>query len=188
MDGAPSVLADNMIIAQARFHSDPVCRTLLADCENRYWFEDETKLFADLINFSTSKKQPYQRWVRYREGYSTILVKELIKRSGADAEKMFIADPMMGSGSTLIAAKSLGFDTLGMDVNPYCEMITNLKLSSPSKEELSALSHLVSSPSWESEALAEADEPPLSDYFPESNLAMVKKNTSMDRQAAGRIL
>lgn len=175
MDGASSILTDTMVVAQAQFHSDPVCKTLLADCENRYCFVDETKLFADLVNFSTAKNQPYQRWVRYREGYSTILVKELIRRSGVDAKKMFIADPMMGSGSTLIAAKSLGFDTLGIDVNPYCEMITNLKLSSPSEIELNKLSNLVSNPSWESEDLSECTEPPLSDYFPEANLEMIKK-------------
>lgn len=175
MDGALSVLTDNMVIAQAQFHFDSVCKTLLADCENRYCFEDETKLFADLVNFSTAKNQPYQRWVRYREGYSTILVKELIKRSQVDAKKMFIADPMMGSGSTLIAAKSLGFDTLGTDVNPYCEMITNLKLSNPSEMELGKLSELVSHPLWENEVLSDNNEPPLSDYFPESNLETIKK-------------
>ena len=118
MAGASSALTDNLVVAQAQFHSDAACKTLLADCENRYRFENETKLFADLVNFSTAKNQPYQRWVRYREGYSTILVKELIKRTQIDSEKMFIADPMMGAGSTLIAAKSLGFDTLGIDVNP----------------------------------------------------------------------
>ena len=162
MDGALSVLTDNKVIAQAQFHFDSVCKTLLADCENRYCFEDETKLFADLVNFSTAKNQPYQRWVRYREGYSTILVKELIKRSQVDAKKMFIADPMMGSGSTLIAAKSLGFDTLGTDVNPYCEMITNLKLSNPSEMELGKLSELVSHPLWENEVLSDNNEQPLS--------------------------
>ena len=175
MDGASSVIVDNMLVAQAQFHSDSVCKTLLLDCENRYCFEDETQLFAELVNFSTAKNQPYQRWVRYREGYSTILVKELIKRSQVDSKKMFIADPMMGSGSTLIAAKSLGFDTLGIDVNPYCEMIANLKLSSPSEMELNKLSALVNDPSWESELLLESDAFPLSDYFPEANLDMLRK-------------
>ena len=52
----------------------------------------------------------------YREGYSPILVKELIKRSQINHEKMFVADPMMGSGSTLVAAKELGFDTMGIDI------------------------------------------------------------------------
>ncbi len=175
MVGASSALTDNLVVAQAQFHSDAACKTLLADCENRYRFENETKLFADLVNFSTAKNQPYQRWVRYREGYSPILVKELIKRSRINHEKMFVADPMMGSGSTLVAAKELGFDTMGIDVNPYCEIITNLKLSSPDEKELCELTDLVSRPLWESEVLSENDNPPLSDYFPETNLEMVQK-------------
>ena len=170
-----SMTADNLVIKQAQFHSDAVCKEILSECENKYLFEDETKVFSDLVNFSTAKNQPYQRWVRYREGYSTILVKELITRSQIDPQKMFIADPMMGSGSTLVAAKSIGYDTLGMDVNPYCEMITNLKLASPADGELLELLKLVEEKPWICMTLSEDDNPPLSDYFPEKNLAEVLK-------------
>lgn len=175
MEEASPRLSKHLVIAQASFHSDPVCRELLADCEKRYCFEEETDLFSSLVNFSTAKNQPYQRWVRYREGYSTSLVKELLRRSQADPEQVFIADPMMGSGSTLIAAKSMGFDTLGMDVNPYCEMIVRLKLSNPGPEELCALQLSVSHPAWEKEVLSADSIPPLSDYFPEENLVTLKK-------------
>ena len=54
-------------------------------------------------------------------------------------------------------------------------MITNLKLSNPSEMELGKLSELVSHPLWENEVLSDNNEPPLSNYFPESNLETIKK-------------
>ena len=168
-------MAGNLVIDQAQFHSDTVCKEILAECERKYTFEDETQAFSDLVNFSTAKKQPYQRWVRYREGYSTILAEELIKRAQLDSKTMFIADPMMGSGTTLVAAKSLHFDTLGTDVNPYCEIITNLKLSNPAEDELLQLLELAEGKPWSSIVLSESGNPPLSNYFPEKNLTEVLK-------------
>lgn len=170
-----SMTTDNLVITQAQFHSDDVCKEILSECENKYFFEDETKAFSDLVNFSTAKNQPYQRWVRYREGYSTILVKELINRSQIDPMRMFVADPMMGSGSTLVAAKTIGYDTLGIDVNPYCEMITNLKLASPADNELLELKKLIEERPWNCTTIREGDNPPLSDYFPAKNLVEVLK-------------
>lgn len=175
MMGKWSITADNLVIKQAQFHSDTVCKEILSACEKKYTFEDETNVFSDLVNFSTAKNQPYQRWVRYREGYSTLLVKELINRSQIDPRTMFIADPMMGSGSTLVAAKSVGFDTLGMDVNPYCAMITNLKLSSPTEDERIELLKLVEEKPWRCMQPGEEKRPPLSAYFPEKNLIEVLK-------------
>lgn len=167
--------AEELILAQAQLHFDEECVEILKDCENRYLFEDETELFANLVNFSTAKAQPYQRWVRYREGYSTILVKELLRRSAIDPQKSFVADPMMGSGSTLIASKSEGYDTLGIDINPYCRMITNLKLANPSDEEIYQLEQLILTEPWQKDYVIPDTLPPLSDYFPDENLKDVLK-------------
>ena len=122
--------------SQVKYFSDPVCVEILGDCERRYPFRDESALFSGLVNFSTAGQEPYQRWVRYREGYSTRLVEELIRRAGTDRDRFYLADPMMGSGTTLLAGARAGYDCLGTDVNPYCKIIADLKLARPSRQTL----------------------------------------------------
>lgn len=170
----PAKEKDSMEFKQAQYHFDEECIRILDDCEKRYTFDDETAVFADLVNFSTAKTQPYQRWVRYREGYSTVLVQELMKRAGIDAGKEFVADPMMGSGSTLIAAKEKGYDSFGMDVNPYCRLMVDLKMANPAGEHLKRIKDLVSRKGWNG-CEPDEEEWPLSDYFPADNLKVILK-------------
>ncbi len=101
---------------------------LIADLEARYKVVDEESFFKNLVNPSLNKSKPYYGWARYREAYSGELVKELIRRSSLDPKKHFIYDPMSGSGSTLLAATELLFDSIGNDINPYAVDISNAKL------------------------------------------------------------
>lgn len=160
-------------VSQSQYCIDKENRDLLAYCENKYKFVDEIESFKNLVNFSTAKKIPYQRWVRYREGYSTSLVKELIKRSGVNSSEDYIADPMMGSGSTVLAAAELGYDTLGLDVNPYCEVVATLKLMQPTNDELMAVSSFVNRMTY-IEFNNDFEENSLDSYFPDDNLAIIK--------------
>lgn len=104
----------NFQIYQAQFHSSDECSAAIAEMEHRFKYTDEIDYFANLVNFSTAKKAPYQRWVRYREGYSTALVEELLRRANISSETHFVADPMVGSGSTIVAAKCEGYDAFGV--------------------------------------------------------------------------
>ncbi len=156
---------------QAKYHKDQSSRSILEDCEKRYTFDDEIELFANLVNFSTAKEQPYQRWVRYREGYSTLLVKELIERSGFDKGNYYIADPMMGSGSTLLAAKDIGYDSFGIDVNPYCQTIVELKLLCPDNKTIKSVENILIERPWMTAEYEKKEiEIPLMEYFPEENI------------------
>lgn len=101
---------------------------LISDLESKYNIVDEEGFFKNLVNPSLNKSKPYYGWARYREAYSGELVKELIRRSSLDSKKHFIYDPMSGSGSTLLGAMELHFDSVGNDVNPYAVDISNAKL------------------------------------------------------------
>ena len=71
----------DLVIKQYKFYNLPDCRDAIKSIEDRYEYVDETDSFGKLVNFSTAKGEPYQRWVRYREGYSTSLVNNLIERA-----------------------------------------------------------------------------------------------------------
>lgn len=105
------------------------------ELEGKYRTTDETEFFASLVNMSTSKVQPYHRWIRYREGYAGDLVKELLRRYPVKRGH-FALDPMCGSGSTLVACKEEGINSLGLDVNPYAILSSKVKCYQFDSEEL----------------------------------------------------
>jgi len=115
---------------------------ILDDLENRFNISDETRHFADLVNMSTALKNSYHRWIRYREGYAGELVKEIFRKFPIDGKKAFVVDPMCGSGSTLVACKEEGIDSLGIDVNGYAVLASNVKVlyySDKTKKEIRLL-------------------------------------------------
>lgn len=159
----------NLVIEQSQYYSSDVCMKAIHKIEQKYEYIDESDYFSGLVNFSTAKSEPYQRWVRYREGYSTVLVNELLQRANVNPNTHYVADPMVGSGSTIIAAKNAGYDAFGVDVNPYCKILVEAKLLSPGEstiQRVEAFSH-----SFEDRVKDYNGElPPLSEYFPQKNL------------------
>jgi len=117
--------------------------TCLDSLVERYHLSDETARFSKLVNISESKSSPFHRWARYREGYSGDLVKELIRRSEVDGGLHIVVDPMCGSGSTLVAAKELGIDSVGFDVNPFAVDLTNAKLENYTEDDLRCVDRLL---------------------------------------------
>ncbi|MEY3123452.1 MAG: hypothetical protein RI993_2277 [Pseudomonadota bacterium] len=113
----------------------------LSDCfemlEKKYDVSDEAQFFSGLVNMSTASKEPFHRWVRYREGYAGELVKEILRRYPINSDKFFLMDPMCGSGSSLVAAKQIGIDSIGLDVNGYAVLAANVKGGCYSKKDLS---------------------------------------------------
>ncbi|GIU51813.1 DNA methyltransferase [Shewanella sp. KT0246] len=107
-------------------YNSPILKQTLENMESQFHGRDETGYFSSLVNTSISKKQPYHRWMRYREGYAGDLVKELLKRFPVDKSD-YVIDPMCGSGSTMVACNELNIASLGLDVNPYAVLSTKVK-------------------------------------------------------------
>jgi hypothetical protein len=166
-------LINDLQLYIAPHYNNPTLIKFIRDLENRYELIDETNYFQNLVNFSTARTEPYQKWVRYREGYSTELVKELINRSKLNTDRHFIADPMMGSGTTLLTATNLGFDSIGLDVNPYCEYLINSKLLRPTKATLDVVCEISGLLAGEIGNI-EIEERKFSDYFPSTNLKAIE--------------
>lgn len=159
----------DLVVKQSQYYDLDDCRNAIKSIEDRYDYVDETEQFGRLVNFSTAKEEPYQRWVRYREGYSTSLVNDLIGRANIDPIKYYIADPMMGSGSTLISATKGGFDSFGIDINPFSQLIVSTKMLSPTENDYYDIQKFLNSLP-ESYCSTDVRKPPLSEYFPDNNL------------------
>jgi hypothetical protein len=143
----------------------------LDELQQQYRFRDESRLFADLVNTSTVHSRAFHRWARYREGYSPLLVEELIRRSSLDLSRHYVMDPMCGSGTTVVAANEMGVDALGCDVNPYAVDLTNAKAYHYSEPDLKQLDDFVLSLTKRGERYQLQFEHEIEKYFPADNLA-----------------
>ena len=97
--------------------------------------ENDAATYQSLMNFSGDLNKKFQRWFRYKEGYSTKLVERLISEY-SETTKGVILDPFLGSGSTIIAANNLGFSGIGFEVNPFSYFLSKLKLHNYTEKEL----------------------------------------------------
>lgn len=97
--------------------------------------ESPNATYTSLLNYSDDLNKPFQRWYRYKEGYSVELVEHLI-REYAERKEGIILDPFSGSGSTLLAAEDMGYSGIGFEVNPFSYFLSQCKLDNYSKETI----------------------------------------------------
>ncbi|MBQ6895543.1 MAG: DNA adenine methylase [Clostridia bacterium] len=98
--------------------------------ENRYkvvYPESDNATYTSLLNYSDDLNKSFQRWYRYKEGFSVELVEQLIKEYSKHKEGV-ILDPFSGSGSTLLAANNMGYSGVGFEVNPFSFFLSKCKL------------------------------------------------------------
>src|SRR5437899_854285 len=81
--------------------------------------EIDGELKRVFVSFQSNKKAPFYRWFKYKEGFSKDLVeyfcnKFLPRRNHPPR----ILDPFAGAGTTLTAARELGWDTTGIELLP----------------------------------------------------------------------
>jgi hypothetical protein len=150
-----------------------------SNLENEFNVTNEADFFARLVNMSTANKEPFHRWIRYREGYAGELVKEILRRYPINPNKHSLMDPMCGSGSSLVAAKELGIDAVGLDVNGYAVLSSNVKSRRYSQADIKNIEDSISK--FRSVNLATRSTPSapyaidIEKYFPHKNFAELLK-------------
>lgn len=106
--------------------------------ENRYnviYPDNINATYQSLMNYSDDLERVYQRWYRYKEGYSLKLVENLINEYSRNGSGI-ILDPFLGSGSTIVAANKLGYKGIGFEVNPFSYFLSSRKLYNYNNNEI----------------------------------------------------
>jgi DNA modification methylase len=79
--------------------------------------------------FRDSLKAPVHGWFTYPAGFSYKAVEHSLKNANLKIGKSTIYDPFMGSGTTNIVAKTLGYNSIGVEAHPFVYRITQSKLN-----------------------------------------------------------
>lgn len=98
--------------------------------------------YRSLVTFQNDKKAPIQRWYRYTQGYSTLLVSKLIDELEIKRTEI-IFDPFCGSGTTLLTAKNNGISSVGCDVSPLSCWISKIKTYNWNRECVTRISDVL---------------------------------------------
>lgn len=77
-------------------------------------------------NYLHSTELPRHRWYFYKEGFSPKLVEEAIKSSELEHGSVII-DPFNGSGTTSLTSSMLGYESFGIEVNPFTSFLSEVK-------------------------------------------------------------
>ncbi len=94
-----------------------------------------------LVSFQANKIEPFYRWYKYKEAFSSRLVKYLLREH--KVPKGRILDPFAGIGTTLFASSALGYDTEGIELLPIGIKIIESRADAVKKATKKHISRLV---------------------------------------------
>ena len=78
--------------------------------------ETAYNLNRKVVSFQANKDEPIYRWFKYKEGFSSALVKYFLTEYGNKPGKLL--DPFAGAGTTLFAGQELGWKSYGIEILP----------------------------------------------------------------------
>lgn len=82
----------------------------------------------DEVTFMGGVQEPVHSWFRLTPSYSPELVRYLLKYLKCNDETV-ILDPFLGKGTTTIECKKLGFDCIGVEINPLLQKVSEYELT-----------------------------------------------------------
>lgn len=100
------------------------------ELENKYISITEISDFFNRqsVSYQLSKKDRLHRWLKYKEGFSADLVRQLLDEFKIKKEDT-ILDPFIGSGTTALVCKMNGIKSIGFDILPMSKIAIDAKES-----------------------------------------------------------
>lgn len=91
--------------------------------EEKYWKITEVtdRFNRQSVSYQLSKKDCLHRWLKYREGFSSQLVRILLNEFKIK-EGDLVMDPFMGSGTTALVCALEGINSIGYDILPMSKL------------------------------------------------------------------
>ncbi len=86
----------------------------------------DDRLKRKMVSFQANKNHKYYRWYKYKEAFSSDLVKYLFGKYPVNKGTVF--DPFAGAGTALFACAELGYHTDGVEVLPIGQQIISANI------------------------------------------------------------
>jgi DNA modification methylase len=134
----------SILQSQARQSAINGATTGREELEERYaHLLEERFALRQHVTYVPNKSIPIQRWFRYKEAFSSDLVRLFLREFGAAPHTHRVFDPFVGCGSTVLAAKQVGFGAWGIDILPVAVFVARVKLRGAEEYNLDALGEAI---------------------------------------------
>lgn len=90
--------------------------------------ETSEKFSRKSVSYQLSKTDCLHRWLKYKEGFSSELVRLLLNDFDLKKEDI-VLDPFMGSGTTALTSIICGFNSAGFDILPMSRISIKAKMA-----------------------------------------------------------
>ncbi|MBN1148630.1 MAG: hypothetical protein JXA78_15330 [Anaerolineales bacterium] len=116
-------------ISRQSFSHEQVCNEIeRLSLEERYasLLVEDDRFSRKIVSYQGNKGEFVHGWIKYREGFSALLVDMLMDEFGImPGDK--ILDPFAGSATALLVAKTKGVDAVGIEILPNCHLAWTAK-------------------------------------------------------------
>jgi hypothetical protein len=86
----------------------------------------ESPEFKNLVNFDSNLDKPYHRWYRFKEGFSSELVKRFIDEMNVTSSDHLI-DCFSGCGTSVLTCEQNEINSTGIEINPFLKFLSDVK-------------------------------------------------------------
>ncbi|MCU0322206.1 MAG: site-specific DNA-methyltransferase [Chitinophagaceae bacterium] len=131
----PRISETNIIKDESLFANIfPKYLKTIDNLQSRFQIEQGTN-FETLVNFKHNRSIPKHNWFDYKHGFAEELVKTIIEMEKPSKSK-YVLDPFAGVGTTNLVAQSLGYKSIGFDINPIAHLASKVKTNYYSENEV----------------------------------------------------